>query len=102
MSANPTYDFSGQVALVTGAGGGIGLAAVNAFAAAGAAVVLVDRDEELLRTATNRLESEGHRAIAMPCDVSNEAQIRAVWREPTISKQRTSDHARRSHLQGIV
>ena len=39
---NPTYDFSGQVALVTGAGSGIGLAAAQAFAGAGAAVVLAD------------------------------------------------------------
>ena len=39
---NPSYDFQGQVALVTGAGSGMGLAAANAFAAAGAAVVLAD------------------------------------------------------------
>ena len=43
---NPTYDFNGQVALVTGAGGGMGLATAQAFAAAGAAVVLADVDED--------------------------------------------------------
>ena len=43
---NPTYDFSGQVALVTGAGGGMGLDTARAFAAAGAAVVLADVDED--------------------------------------------------------
>ena len=39
---NPTYDFTGQVALVTGAGSGMGLATARAFAEAGAAVVLAD------------------------------------------------------------
>lgn len=37
---NPIYDFNGQVALVTGASAGIGLAAAQAFAKAGACVVL--------------------------------------------------------------
>ena len=38
---NPTYDFTGQVALVTGARSGMGLVTAQAFAEAGAAVVLV-------------------------------------------------------------
>jgi NADPH-dependent 2,4-dienoyl-CoA reductase/sulfur reductase-like enzyme len=41
-----TTTFDGKVALVTGAGGGIGLATAEAFAKAGASVVLADRDEE--------------------------------------------------------
>jgi NADPH:quinone reductase-like Zn-dependent oxidoreductase len=40
MACNSTYDFSGQVALVTGAGSGMGLATARAFAEAGAAVVM--------------------------------------------------------------
>jgi NAD(P)-dependent dehydrogenase (short-subunit alcohol dehydrogenase family) len=40
---NPAYDFKGQVALVTGASSGMGLATAKAFAEAGAAVVLGDR-----------------------------------------------------------
>jgi threonine dehydrogenase-like Zn-dependent dehydrogenase len=49
---NPTYDFNDQVALVTGAGSGMGLVTAQAFAEAGAAVVLADIDEAALGAAT--------------------------------------------------
>ena len=48
---SPTYDFSGQVALVTGAAAGMGPDTARAFAAAGAATVLADVDEDALRAA---------------------------------------------------
>ena len=75
---NPTYDFNGQVALVTGAGSGMGLATAEAFAEAGAAVVLADIDEEALRAATDGLTSAGHRAIGVACDVADESQGAAM------------------------
>ena len=50
---NPAYDFTGQVALVTGAGAGMGLDTARAFAASGAAVVISDVNEQALRAATN-------------------------------------------------
>lgn len=42
---NPTYDFTGQVAFVTGASSGMGLATARAFAEAGAAVGLADIED---------------------------------------------------------
>jgi NAD(P)-dependent dehydrogenase (short-subunit alcohol dehydrogenase family) len=75
---NPIYDFKGQVALVTGASSGMGLATARAFAKAGAAVVLADINDKALRTVTDELSSAGHQAIGVTCDVSNEAQVAAM------------------------
>src|ERR1700712_3780968 len=75
---NPVYDFKGQVALVTGASSGMGLATAKAFATAGAAVVLVDRNEEKLNAVTEALSSAGHMAISVVCNVSDEAQAKAA------------------------
>ncbi|MFO1143047.1 MAG: SDR family oxidoreductase [Amaricoccus sp.] len=73
-----TYDFSGQVALVTGAAMGMGLATARAFAEAGAAVTLADIDEEQLDKAVDDIKSAGGNAIAVICDVSDEVQVAAM------------------------
>ncbi|MFJ4633156.1 glucose 1-dehydrogenase [Streptomyces sp. NPDC088847] len=74
----PTYDFHGQVALVTGAASGMGLATARAFAEAGAAVVLADLDEKAVQHAAEDLAAAGHRAIGVVCDVTDEAQAAAM------------------------
>jgi NAD(P)-dependent dehydrogenase (short-subunit alcohol dehydrogenase family) len=75
---NPTYDFHGQVALVTGAASGMGLATARGFAAAGAAVALADLPGDALQTAAEGLKAEGHRVMAIGTDVSDEAQAAAM------------------------
>jgi len=75
---NPSYDFTGQVALVTGASSGMGLATAQAFAQAGAAVVLADINQDTLRAATDDLTAAGHQALGVTCDVSSEDDVAAM------------------------
>ncbi len=70
--------FENNVALVTGAGSGMGLATANAFAEAGAAVVLADISENSVRSAAEELVSAGHKAIAVRCNVADEAEVAAM------------------------
>src|SRR2546421_10902973 len=75
---NNPLDFSGKVALVTGAASGMGLATAQAFAAAGAAVVLADFREDAVKAAAEGLVAAGHQALAARCDVSDDAQVAAM------------------------
>jgi NAD(P)-dependent dehydrogenase (short-subunit alcohol dehydrogenase family) len=74
MRSNP-LDFTGKVALVTGAASGMGLATAHAFAEAGASVALADFREDIVKAEAQKLTAAGHNAIAVLCDVSNDVQV---------------------------
>jgi NAD(P)-dependent dehydrogenase (short-subunit alcohol dehydrogenase family) len=70
--------FEGKVALVTGAASGLGLATAKAFAESGASVALADCNENAARAAADELNAQGHKAIAIFCDVADDAQVEAM------------------------
>jgi NAD(P)-dependent dehydrogenase (short-subunit alcohol dehydrogenase family) len=70
--------FESTVALVTGAASGMGLATAQAFAGEGAAVVLADFKEDAVKLEAQKLVAAGHKAIAVRCDVSDDAQVAAM------------------------
>jgi NAD(P)-dependent dehydrogenase (short-subunit alcohol dehydrogenase family) len=74
MINNP-LDFSGKVALITGAAAGMGRATAQAFAEAGATVILADFNENAVTAAARKLTTAGYKALAVPCDVSDDAQV---------------------------
>jgi len=79
-----TLSLENTVALVTGAGSGMGLATAKAFAEGGASVVLADSNEGSVRVAVEDLTAAGHKALAIRCDVADERQVAAMV-EQTVS-----------------
>ncbi len=72
---------NGKVAIVTGAGSGIGRAIALLFAAEGARVVLGGRRRDMLYNVVNEIEVAGGTAIALAGDVSTEAYARSLVEE---------------------
>jgi NAD(P)-dependent dehydrogenase (short-subunit alcohol dehydrogenase family) len=69
-----------RVCVVTGAGGGIGRAVALGMAEAGAAVVLLDKDEPSCQATAERVRPTGVRTLALACDIANPDSIAAAER----------------------
>lgn len=77
VTVNP-FDLSGKVAVVSGAGRGIGKAIALSLARAGADVAVFSRTEEQFRATATEIEELGRRALGLRVDVSLAADVAAM------------------------
>ncbi|HEY7616730.1 MAG TPA: SDR family oxidoreductase, partial [Terriglobales bacterium] len=78
MSTAPQLRLAGQVALITGAGRGIGAAIAQQMAELGATTVLCGRTGDRLHATAQAISRRGAHAEAMPCDVTDLHSVEAV------------------------
>jgi NAD(P)-dependent dehydrogenase (short-subunit alcohol dehydrogenase family) len=74
-------ELKARVAIVTGGGSGVGLAAAKLFAQQGMKVAVVGRRAEPLRAAVEQIEKDGGEALACPADVGNGPAVTAIVRQ---------------------
>jgi NAD(P)-dependent dehydrogenase (short-subunit alcohol dehydrogenase family) len=79
--AYKAFDLSGKTVLVTGGNSGIGLGMAEALAQSGAAVCIWGTNEAKNETALKKIKSNGVKAIALHCDVGDEAQVEKRFAE---------------------
>ena len=70
-----TFDFSGEVVLVTGGSRGLGFEIAQAFGSAGATVVITARREQWLHEAEQQLQAQGTKVFAVTCDVADASSV---------------------------
>ena len=73
-----TFDFSGEVALITGGSRGLGLEIAQTFGDAGATVVITARREQWLNEAEQYLKGRGITVYSFICDVANVSSVEQV------------------------
>ncbi|MCB9421128.1 MAG: glucose 1-dehydrogenase [Ardenticatenaceae bacterium] len=77
------FDLTGKVALITGASRGIGLAVAQAYAAAGAKVILVSRKQADLDAAAEQIRAAGGEALAIAAHTGSEEAVQALVDQAT-------------------
>ena len=75
MKADELFDLTGRVALVTGASSGLGVQFAKALADNGAAVALVARRADRLKSFKDEIEGKGGRAVVIEADVTDHAAV---------------------------
>ena len=78
MSVLDNFRLDGRVAIITGAGKGIGAGIASAFAEAGADVVLAARTKADLQRVAEGVEAAGRRALVVPTDVLELSQLQSL------------------------
>ena len=81
MYDSANFQLVDHVAVITGAGSGIGRAIAETFAAAGAAVMVSDRDIETASAVAKAIRDHGGKAAALACDVTKEDELERLVRE---------------------
>src|SRR5213595_1417346 len=94
--------FENQVALVTGAASGLGLATAKAFAESGASVALADWNEKAVRSAADELATQGHKVLAIQCDVADDTQVEAMVEQTVATFGRLDAAYNNAGVQNIV
>jgi len=94
--------FANKVALVTGAASGLGLATAKAFAESGASVVLADWNEEAAQSAAKELAAQGHKTVAIRCDVSDDAQVEAMVKQTVAAFGRLDAAYNNAGVQNVL
>ncbi|MDO8878226.1 MAG: SDR family NAD(P)-dependent oxidoreductase [Pseudolabrys sp.] len=78
MSNSKLFSLEGNVAVVTGAGGGIGNESAIGLAEAGADIAVLGRNVAKLRETAHAVEDAGRRALVVEADVTDEASVQAA------------------------
>src|SRR5258707_5989801 len=94
--------FENKVALVTGAASGLGLATAKAFAESGASVMLADWNEKAVRSAAEELSAQGHKALAVRCDVADDVQVETMVEQTVATFGRLDAAYNNAGVQNVV
>jgi NAD(P)-dependent dehydrogenase (short-subunit alcohol dehydrogenase family) len=94
--------YENKVALVTGAGSGLGLATAKAFAESGASVALADWNEKAVRSAAAELAAQGHNTLAIHCDVADDAQVEAMVQQTAATFGRLDAAYNNAGVQNVL